>query len=171
MAIRDPYRNFKFRVVIDGADMGFRTISGLKEMTEIIEYREGGENETPRKLPGQTTFENVTLERGIAADGSDLLAWRKQIYDLDSAGGIASAASSFGTDGATNADFRREVQIFLRNKQGVDVWQWDIINAWPSELEVADLDASSNEVLIEKLVLANEGIRSTKLVSAGPLGP
>jgi phage tail-like protein len=165
MAIRDPYRNFKFRVEINGTDMGFRTVSGLKESTEIIEYREGGENETPRKLPGQTTFENVTLERGMAADGSDLLGWRDQIFSLDKTAG----AQPPGTDGTGIADFRREVVIYLKNKSGVEVWKWTVLRAWPAEFEVGDLDASSNEVLIEKLVLANEGILSEKLVTAGSL--
>jgi phage tail-like protein len=165
MPIRDPYRNFKFRVEINGVPMGFRMISGLKETTEIIEYREGGENETPRKLPGQTTFENVVLERGMAADGSDLLGWRDQIFSLDNTEG----AQPPGTDGAGTADFRREVVIYLKNKSGVDVWKWTVQRAWPSELEIGDLDASSNEVLIEKLTLANEGILAEKLVTAGPL--
>lgn len=165
MAIRDPYRNFKFIVEIEGftGQIGFRTISGLKESTEIIEYREGGENETPRKIPGQTTYENVTLERGLTSDSQTLLTWRRQIFDLDSASGVASTASNYGTDGAPSVDFRRRVTITLRNKTGVDVYRWEVERSWPSELEIGDLDASSNDVLIEKMVLANEGIKGTPL--------
>ena len=167
MAIRDPFRNFKFRVEVGGVEIGFRMVSGLKETTEIIEYREGGENETPRKIPGQTTFENVTLERGLCASGVDLLNWRQQIFSLDN----PVTEHPPATDGASNLDFRRDVVIYLKNKSGEEVHQWTVIRAWPSEMEVGDLDASSNEVLVEKLVLANEGIKSVRLAPGigGPL--
>ena len=44
----DPFRNFKFRVVIHHpgirgfATMGFMAVSGLSITTEVIPYREGG---------------------------------------------------------------------------------------------------------------------------------
>lgn len=159
MAIRDPFRNFKFLVQVGTSTIGFRMVSGLKESTEIIEYREGGENETPRKLPGQTTFENVTFERGMSADGVDLLEWRNQIFNLDRINGTQPP----GTDGTSSEDFRRDVIVILRNKSGEDVYKWTIKRAWIAEFEAGDLDASSNDVLIEKMVLANEGIDRERL--------
>ena len=177
MALRDPYRNFKFEVEIGGfTRAGFRMVSGFKQTTEVIEYREGGENETPRKLPGQTTYENITLERGMSAEGGisspgslgsggDMVNWAAQIFNLDSKDGQQPP----GTDGASNQDFRRDVVCYLKNKSGVRVEKITIIRAWPTECEMGDLDASSNEVLIEKLVLANEGVRWEKLVVGAPL--
>lgn len=61
----DPYRNYNFLVEIDGiAQASFVECSGLDATTEIIEYREG-ENTTVRKLPGKTTYSDITLKWGL----------------------------------------------------------------------------------------------------------
>lgn len=52
---RDPLRNFKFRVEFVGnesvsapfASMGFMSVSGLGIQTDMIPYREGGDNAQP----------------------------------------------------------------------------------------------------------------------------
>ena len=65
----DPYKNFKFRVKWDGRYVaGVSKVSGLRRRTEVIEHREGGDPSTSRKSPGRTTFEAITLERGITHD-------------------------------------------------------------------------------------------------------
>ena len=177
MTLRDPYRNFKFEVEIAGfTRAGFSMIGGLKQTTEVIEYREGGENETPRKIPGQTSFDNATFERGMSAEGSittpgipnanggDIPNWGTQILQLD-----ADAANPPGTDGASSVDFRRDVVVYLKNKSGERVWKWTLLRAWPAEMEYGDLDAKSNELIIEKMSLAYEGLKSEKLLSGPPM--
>jgi len=145
----DPYRNFKFEVEIEGfSRAGFATVSGLTETTEDITYREGGENETPHHLPGQTTFGDITLGRGISVD-DDFLNWRNQIYDVD---------NSEGKQG-DNETFRKTVVIHLKDKSGARVKKWTVKRAWPKEFSTEDLDANANAVLIQTLVLANEGIK------------
>ena len=68
--ILEPYRNFKYLVSIDGfTSGGFSKVSGLKMTTEVFEYREGGENTTVHKLPGQTKFDPVSLELAAATEG------------------------------------------------------------------------------------------------------
>ena len=154
----DPFRNMKFEVEILGfVRAGFSKVSGLSHTVEIAEYREGGDNETPRKLPAQSTFENVTLERGISND-SDFLNWMNQIYNLDRANG------SQGIGPGDDAAFRRKVVIYLKDKSGTRRKKWTVLNAWPSEKTVADLDATGNDVLIHTLVLANEGIKEETIV-------
>lgn len=148
----DPYRNFKFEVEIAGfTRAGFNKIGGLKRTTEVIEYREGGENETPHKLPGQTSFDNVTLERGISFD-SDFIEWANSIFNVDQADGAQ------GDD-----DFRRTVTIYLKNKAGQRVVKWTVFRAWPLDDGNEDLDASANDVLKDMITLANEGIKKEKL--------
>ena len=62
----DPYRNFNFLVEIDGVTQaGFSDVSGFGATTDPIEYREGGENTTVRKLPGTTKYSNITLKWGL----------------------------------------------------------------------------------------------------------
>ena len=51
----DPYRNFKFRVKWDGQYVaGLSTCSALSRNTEVVDWREGGDPSTGRKLPGAT---------------------------------------------------------------------------------------------------------------------
>ena len=150
---RDPYRNFKFEVEIEGfVHAGFQKVSGIKSTTESIEYREGAENETPRKLTGQTMFDDVTLERGTS-NNEDFLQWRNMIFNVDNVDG----------NQGTEEGFRKDVIIYLKNKSGTRVKKWKVLNAWPSEYSIGDLDASGNDVLIETMVLKNEGIQEELL--------
>ena len=147
----DVYRNFKFEVEILGfIRAGFTKVSGMKHTVEAIDYREGGENETPHKLPGQSTFDNITLERGQSFDG-DFIFWMSQIFTLGSVLGFQGILSPFDT-------FRRDVTIYIKNKGGARVKSYTILNAWPTEFTHPELDASANDVAIETLVLANEGV-------------
>lgn len=160
----DPFRNFRFEVEIDNTftRLGFQKVSGLKESTEVIDYREGGDVDTVRKLPGMTSYEPITLERGIATD-TDMQDWRRQIRDLDAAPPSPFPTSDPKGDGAVDG-FRKTVFIFLRDKSNRRVKRWTVYRAWPSALEVDDLDATANDVLIERLVLQNEGIKLDSLI-------
>lgn len=152
---QDPYRNYKFEVECDGfARAGFSKISGFSETTEDIEYREGGENETPHHLPGQTKFGDITMERGISRD-EDFIAWRQLVFDV------------FKTNGnqPPNDDFRKEITVYLKDKEGMRVKMWKIKRAWPKEFKVGDLDANANDVEIETIVFANEGWEVTNLAT------
>ncbi len=151
MALRDPYRNFKFEVEITGfTRAGFAKVEGLSHSVEAIEYREGGENEVMLKLPGQSKFEDVTLERGMTED-TDFLDWINEIFDLDRAKGAQGE----------NENFRRTVVVYLKDKSGARVRKWTVINAWPRDRKVSGLDAKSSEIMLTTLVLANEGVKES----------
>lgn len=143
----DPYRNFQWEVEIMGfVRAGFSKVSGLKRTTDVTEYREGGDNATVRKLPGQTKFDNITLERGVSWD-DDFNTWVQMIMTLDGVGGANPPTSGF----------RRTIVIYMKDKSGVRVKKWTVYRAWPSEKTLGDLDAKSSDVLLETLVLAHEG--------------
>jgi phage tail-like protein len=144
---QDPYRSFKFEVECEAfVRAGFSKISGFSETTEDIEYREGGENETPHHLPGQTKFGDITLERGISRD-EEFVQWRQLIFNVFSTKGVQPP----------NDNFRKDLTVYLKDKAGNRVKQWNIKRAWPKEFKVGDLDANANDVEIETMVLANEG--------------
>jgi phage tail-like protein len=148
----DPYRNFKFEVEIDGfVRAGFSKVSGLSRTTEDIEYREGGENESPHKLPGQTSFSDVTLSRGVS-DDEDFQNWSDTIFNVDQVDGEQG-----------DENFRRTVVVYLKNKAGDRVIKWTILRAWPKEFSTEDLDGAGNDALIDNLVLVNEGIKRERL--------
>jgi phage tail-like protein len=140
-------------VEIDGfTHAGFNKVTGLKAVTAVIDYREGGENDTTRKLPGQTGFDPVTFERGMS-NNLDFIGWRNEIYDVDSVDGQGEVEG-----------FRKIIVVFLKDKSGARVKKWTIKNAWPSEQSVSDLDGSANEVVMESMVVQNEGIKEQMLV-------
>src|SRR4029450_13042411 len=77
----DPYRGYNFRLEIDGIDRGgFREVSGLDSAQDPIEYREGTEVLTVRKLPGLNKYSNISLKWGTTDDAS-LWEWRKKSID------------------------------------------------------------------------------------------
>jgi len=150
----DPYRNFKFEVEVGGfVRAGFSKVTGLKHTVEKIEYREGGENETPRKLTGQSSYDDVVFERGMSTD-TDFVDWIEQVFNLDNVEGAQGGE-----------DFRRTIVVYLKNKAGERAIKWTIYRAWPAEDADPDLDASANDVAIESLTVANEGIKKQVLIT------
>jgi phage tail-like protein len=134
----DPYRNFRFVVDIDGNRAGFTSVSGLAAEAEVIEYREGWDGLTStRKLPGRVKYPNVTLRRGVTTDRF-LWDWWKMIL----AGTVE----------------RRNVGIILLDDDRNEVLRWSLNEAWIVKIEVSDLDAEGNEVAIESIELAHEGL-------------
>ena len=75
----DPLASFNFLVEIEGVtEAGFSEVTGFDQESEVIEYREGNEDITVRKIPGLKKFSNVTLKRGLTNDKS-LWDWRKKV--------------------------------------------------------------------------------------------
>ncbi len=135
----NPYLNFNFTVDIGAGDeLGFSEVEGLSGEIEVIEYREGADRvNTARKLPGLAKFSNVKLKRGITGR-TDLFEWWKTVRD----GQVQ----------------RRNVTITLLDEQRQPVMRWLLRNAWPVKVEGPALNASGNEVAIETLELAHEGL-------------
>ena len=135
----DPFRNFNFLVQIDGIiQASFSECSGVSSTTEVIEYREGGNNTTVFKLPGKTSYGDITLKWGIT-DNLDLWNWRQQVIDGDIQR-KHGALIVFSLDG------------------GTEVARWNFHNAWPTKCELPSFTAKGNDVAIETLVLAHEGL-------------
>jgi phage tail-like protein len=135
----DPFRNFNFMVELDGIVQGsFTECSGLGSTTEVIENREGGDNVTVRKLPGKNTFTDITLKWGLT-DSTELWDWRQQIVD----GNIVRKNGSI-------------VVFDLANS--TEVARWNFVRAWPTKWEGPNLSAKGNDIAIDTLVLAHEGL-------------
>jgi phage tail-like protein len=140
MAREDPYRNFKFRVEIDGiAAAHFSEVMIGETTTEAIDYREGTEPNHVRKLTGLTKFGNITLKRGVT-DNQVIWQWHKDILD----GKIGNS--------------RKTIAITVIDEAGSDKARFVVSEAWPTKYDPSDLNAKGNEVFIELLELVNEGI-------------
>lgn len=144
----DPYGAWKFRVRWDGRVVaGVSRVSALRRTTEVVAYREGGAPSSVHRLPGRTSFEPVTLERGVTHD-REFEAWADQVWRLGAGAGDEVALRSF----------RKDVTIELHNEAGQLVLAYVLRRAWPSEYEaLPDLDAGTAAVALQRLVLQHEG--------------
>ncbi|KQC04780.1 MAG: phage tail protein [Methanoculleus sp. SDB] len=141
---KDPYRQYRFRVEIDGiTQAGFSEVTFGDSTTEAVEYREGNELPVVRKLTGLTKFANITLKWGIT-DSMDIYNWRQQIIDT----------------GAEKA--RKNISIILIDEAGKDKARWDIHSAWPIKYDPPDFSAKGSEVAIEALEIVHEGFKRVK---------
>jgi phage tail-like protein len=137
----DPYGAFNFIVEIDGIEVaGFSECSGLDTETDVIEYRNGNEDITVRKLPGLKKFTNIALKRGFT-QSKDLWEWRKKVMD-----GKTSEARTTGA--IVLLDEAREAALRYVFEQG-----------WPSKWQGPALNAGSSEAAIETLEIACESLR------------
>jgi phage tail-like protein len=140
MARHDPLRNFRFRLEIAGIQTAsFSEVTIGATATDVVEYREGTDPSHVRKLAGLTKFGNITLKHGVT-DSLELFNWHKAI-----AGGQI----------ATN---RRSIAIVVQDESGADKARYMVSEAWPVKYDPSDLNGKGNEVFIETLELANEGI-------------
>lgn len=144
----DPYRNFRFRVFFEGVQApvaAVSKVSALKRTTEVVSHRDGGDLSSPRLSAGSTKFEPITMERGVTFS-SDFEEWANKVYSTEG----AAAVSLKG--------FRRNLIIKVYNLQDQPVRAYKVFRAWVSEYTaMAELDANANTVLLESVVIQNEG--------------
>lgn len=143
MARNDPLRNFRYRLEIDNiTQAGFSEVMIAETTIDAIDYREGTDPPHVRKLSGLTKYGNITLKWGLTTGGTalDLFKWHADV----SAGQIKER--------------RKKVVIVVQDEAGTDSARFVISDAWPIKYDPTDLNAKGNEVLIELLELANEGI-------------
>lgn len=130
----DPYRSYNFKLDIAGVTEGhFTECSGLGVKVTPIEYREGGNNQVVRHIPGPVEYAAVTLRYGLTAS-RELWDWMLQAVQ----GNVE----------------RKNVSIIMLDSEGNnEVMRWNLNDAWPSEWRGAPLDAMSREIAIEDLTL------------------
>jgi phage tail-like protein len=150
----DPYKNFKFRVVWDGQPVaGVSKVSGLKATREVVSHRHGGDLSTKRHSPGVTSFEPITLERGITHNKA-FEDWANKVYSVE------------GDAAVSLKDFRKDIMIDLYNLQGVKVLSWQVFRCWVSEMAaLPELDANGNAVAFESITLQCEGFQLDRSVT------
>ena len=142
----DPYKNFKFRVILDGRPvMGVSKVSALKRTTEVVKHRDGGDNSTDRKSPGRSSYEGVTMERGITHD-LEFEKWANLVH-------------SFSGDPAMDlVNYKKELTLEVMNERGHVVKRYFLHRCWVSEFTaMPDLDANANAVAIEMIKIELEG--------------
>ena len=135
---------------------GVSKVSPLKRTTEVVDHREGNDLSTPRHSPGRTSFDPLTLERGVSFD-PEFRRWAELVY------------SPQGDAAVSLRNFRKDITINVLNLQGVVVRSYWVFRCWVSEYTSQnDLDANANAILIESMVLQNEGWELDPAVTEQP---
>jgi len=143
----DPYRTFKFQVLIDGNPVaGLKKMGALKKSTEAVDWRTGGDPTHVRKLPGKTTYDPITLEQGLTHD-SGFERWANLINNIQ------------GDAGMSLKNYRKDIVINVLNLQGQVAISYRVYRAWVSEYQaLPELDAgTTNAVGIQTIKLEHEG--------------
>ena len=134
-----PLLKFSFLVEWGGERVGFTEVTGLESSTEVIEYREGSSPvASKRKMPGMLTYANITLKRGTMAADSDFYTWFN--------------SHQF------NETERRDLTIKLLNENLEPVVTWRAMNCFVVKYTPSELKADANEVTIETIEVATEGV-------------
>ena len=134
-----PVPVFRFAITGIGKGVGFSEASGLNIETQPIEYRDGASPDfSVIKMPGMKKFSNITLKRGISKGNKEFMDWLKTI--------------------SLNKVERRSIEIKLQDENGDPLVVWKLANAWPVKVDGPSLKSTGNEVAIESIELAHEGL-------------
>lgn len=134
---------FHYKVSWNNLEIGFSDVSGLTQEIQPIEYRDGlmSGNTISLKRPGLKKVNNISLKRGITQGNNDLFNW-------------------FNNNGSPNVE-RRDVTITLLNDASEPVMVWVALQAFPIKCEGPGLKATGNDIAIESVELAHEGLTLT----------
>lgn len=134
-----PLPKFHFEVKWDSQVMSFQEVSGLDTESQPIEYRHGDSPVfSTIKMPGIQKFSNVTMKKGVFKSDNSFWDWYSQIK--------------------MNTIKRVPVTISLLDEAGSPTMVWTLTNAWPTKISATDLKSDGNEVAIETIEIAHEGI-------------
>ena len=134
-----PLPKFHFEVKWDGEVMSFQEVSGLDVEAQPIEYRAG---DSPIfsaiKMPGLKKYSDVTMKKGVFKSDTKFWDWFNAIK--------------------MNTVKRMPVTISLLDEAGKPEMVWTLTNAWPTKITATDLKSTGDEVAIETIVIAHEGL-------------
>jgi phage tail-like protein len=134
-----PLPKFHFRVEWGGSKIGFTEVTGLNIENEMIEYRDGSSPEYHKiKMPGLQKYGNITLKRGMFNGDNEFFQWLNTV--------------------SLSKVERRDVSIALLNENHEPVYVWKVKNAFPTKVTAPDFKSDANEVAVETIEIAHEGL-------------
>ncbi len=139
MSTEWPIPKFHFEIIIDGSKAYFTEVSGLDMESQPIEYRKGNSPQfSTIKMPGMHKYNNITLKRGIFKNDNKLWDWFNNIK--------------------MNIVNKKTIIITLLDETKKPVMTWTLSNAWPTKIQATDMKADGNEVAVESIEIAHEGL-------------
>ena len=132
----------KFYFMVDWGsqtNIPFQEVSGLDIEAQPINYRHGNSPVFSEiNMPGIVKNSNVTMKKGVFAKDNQFWDWYAKIK--------------------MNTIERQNVVIKLLDEGGNPTMTWTLNNAWPTKISSTDLKSDGNEVAIESIELAHEGL-------------
>ena len=139
MAETYPLPKFHFEVDWGGTQIGFTEVTGLDVETEVIEYRHGASKVYHKtKMPGMQKYSDITMKRGTFKSDNEYYDWWNTV--------------------ALNTIERRDITITLLDEAHAPVVTWKVAEAWPKKVQSTDLKSDGNDVAIESIEIAHEGL-------------
>ena len=134
-----PLPKFHFQVEWDSEQVSFQEVSGLDIEAQIIEYRHGDSPQfSTIKMPGIQKSGNVTMKKGVFKSDNKFWDWFNEIK--------------------MNTIKRKTVTIKLLDEAGAPTMTWTLANAWPTKVTGTDMKSDGNEVAVESIEIAHEGL-------------
>lgn len=134
-----PRPAFHFQVTLGSEKVEFSEVSGLTQEVQLIEYRNGASPDySTVKMPGLHKYNNITLKKGVMDNDNGFFDWLNTVK--------------------LNTITRKDIVISLLNEEHKPVMTWSAVQAWPVKVEGPSLKANGNEVAIESIELAHEGL-------------
>lgn len=146
MADSEVTAGLRWALEFDGiTEAYFKEVTGLDSETEVIEHRTTGKNGNlvVQKVPGALKWSNIVFRRGLT-DNMVLHDWRKKIEE-----------------GQIEAN-RKNGSIVMLGPDNAERARYNFVKAWPCKFKGPQLDASKNEIAIEEMEIAHEGLTRAK---------
>ena len=145
--VPNPAVTSHFSVEVDGIQMAvFKEADGFSNESEVITHvvTDKAGKTIYQKVPGNMKWTDLILKRGMAGDDS-LWQWRQAIID-----------------GKVSSNNRKTVTIVAYNQDDQPIISYVAQNAWPSAWKATGVNAAGNEVMVEEVTLAHEGLSIKK---------
>ena len=148
--LMDPLLSFEFLILWDKKVVAGVSKIALPRNTKAVNFREGGAPQAVRKIPGQTNYGPITLERGLLID-VEFDQWANKVWYYENSGKLGEQVSL--------KNFRKDITIQLCNQAGQVIKEYMAFSCWPSDYtSLPELDASANTIALESLTLQKESV-------------
>jgi phage tail-like protein len=145
MAQEYPIPRFHFQVDWGGAKISFAEVTGLVMEREKIEYRHSDSKDFNKiAMPGMVKNSNITLKRGKFEGDFDFNTWLEDVAN-------------------ERINNRRDLTIRLLNEKHVPVAAWSAARCFPVKITAPDLKSDANEIAVESIEVAHEGLKLMKV--------
>ena len=142
MAERDPLIGAHFALDVDGVVSAFfKEASGFSNSSEVVTHQavDAAGKSVVQKIPGDLTWDDLTLSRGITDDKA-LWDWRQKVIDGDVAGARANGS------------------VIMYNQASEEMARFNFVNGWPSAWKGPDVSSEDQSVAVEEITIAHEGL-------------